>query len=67
MSNSVSDIRSAQTFQFLGLFLFHSVKDTQGNIPLACVDPCRSLSRILRVNLDLTIGGTESMFVSVSW
>lgn len=53
MSNSVSDIRSAQTFLFLGLLLFSSA---QGNIPLACVDSCRSRSRILRVNLDLTIG-----------
>lgn len=64
MSNSVSDIRSAQTLLFLGLFLFKSVTDTQGNIPLACVDSCRSRSRILRVNLDSTIGETESIFVS---
>lgn len=63
MSNSVSDIRSAQTIQFLGLFLFHSVKNTRGNIPLACVDSCRSRSRILRVNLDLTTGEIESIFV----
>lgn len=38
MSNSVSDIRSAQTFLFLGLNLFSSVNDTGGNGPLACVD-----------------------------